>query len=160
MKKYKFGFTLVELLAVVLIIAILTAIAVPQYRKSIRRAEAIEAMVNVRALFDSAKRYKAANSTAPMKLKGLDVEFFDASSADSDIFDLGNFMYIFSSTSVGACRKNHSGYCLKFYYKHSTYGKDAFLCERDPNGDAKANRLADSICESLGNKDGSVFVIE
>ena len=64
-KLYRSGFTLIELLAVVLMIGILTSIALPQYRRSVQRAEAMEAMVNLRSLLDAARRYRAANDAAP-----------------------------------------------------------------------------------------------
>ncbi len=145
MKKNKFGFTLIEVLAVVLTVAILTSIAVPQYRKSIRRAEAMEALVNLRAVYDSAKRYRSANSEAPKKLNGLDVEFFDAKEDDGNqTFYLGKFQYKFDDDYVEACRL--SEYCLRFYYNHKDKGKDTLTCRVKDS-----NATGDWLCKSLGS---------
>ena len=57
--KNKQGFTLVEMLAVVIIIGILTAIALPQYRRAIQKAKATEALVMLRTINDSAERLAA-----------------------------------------------------------------------------------------------------
>ena len=139
MNKLKTGFTLVELLAVVLIISIMTSIAVPQYRRSVQRAEAIEAMTNLKTMFDSARRYKSAFSEAPQMLNGLDVTFFDASDHESSTFKIGKFQYSFTDDNVSACRLNNEGaasgtYCLKMFYHHRTEGRDALICEYSANG--------------------------
>lgn len=54
--KKQLGFTLVELLAVVMIIGILTAVGVPQYRKTIARSHVSEAEAMLRVLYDSSER--------------------------------------------------------------------------------------------------------
>ena len=51
------GFTLLEVLTVVMIISILTAIAMPQYRKSLDRAKATEAMQMLPAIFEARERW-------------------------------------------------------------------------------------------------------
>lgn len=52
----KKGFTLVELLAVVLIVAILSGVALPQYRKVVEKARVAEAQSMMRAIYDSSER--------------------------------------------------------------------------------------------------------
>lgn len=143
MKKNKFGFTLVELLAVVLIIGIMTAIAVPQYRKSIQRAEAMEGLVNLKSIYESAKRYKAAFSEAPTKLLGLDVHFYDATSTTDSTFDLERYRYTFTNSYIKACRIG-GNYCFYMYYNH-TNGKDYLTCGLTTTGGKY-----DWICEALG----------
>ena len=147
MKKNNFGFTLLELLAVVLIIGILASIALPQYRRSVARAEAMEAMVNLRTLFDSAKRYKAVHSQPPMQLNGLDVSFFDATSDTTDTFEIGRFQYKFTSSDISACRLN-GNYCFYFYYNHASKGKDTLTCKLSSTGGKY-----DWICEAIGTTD-------
>lgn len=155
MNKHKLGFTLIEILAVVLIVAILTAIALPQYRKSVRRAEAMEALVNIRTIFDSAKRYKAANSEIPRKLRGLDVEFFDASSFDTDSFVIGKFEYSLGDEGVSACRIHEASYCLSFHYTYNN-DRDVLIC--DVSNDSP---LGEFMCNSLSTrKDGPHYIIE
>lgn len=52
----KKGFTLVELLAVVLIVAILSGVALPQYRKVVEKARLSEAESMMRVIYDSSER--------------------------------------------------------------------------------------------------------
>ena len=161
MKNKKTGFTLIELLAVVLIIAIMTSIAVPQYRRSVQRAETIEAMSNLKTLFDSARRYRSAYSQTPTMLNGLDVTFFDATDHNSTTFKVGKFQYKFTGSYISACRLNSEGnatgtYCLKMFYEHESKGKDALICEFSEQGKYSW------LCPTLGKKDISadLYTIE
>ncbi len=58
----KHGFTMIELLTVVVIIAVLVAIAAPQYGKAVERARATEAMTFVKNINDAIYTYAAARS--------------------------------------------------------------------------------------------------
>ena len=56
-KNNKQGFTLLELLVVVLIIGILAGIALPQYQKSVEKAKLSEALLNFQVIYNSAQRH-------------------------------------------------------------------------------------------------------
>ena len=68
------GFTLIELLVVVLIIGILTAVAIPQYEKSIARSRTAEAMVTAKTIVDAAAIYATIYRKCPGSLDDLDVK--------------------------------------------------------------------------------------
>ena len=76
MFKNKKGFTLIEILVVVLIIGILAAIAVPQYQLAIEKSRASEALSAVKALKEAADVYylSAADGSNP-SLSKLDISF-------------------------------------------------------------------------------------
>lgn len=53
------GFTLMEMITVVLIVSILAAVAVPQYRRAIQKAQATEAVAMLRTIHESGERLAA-----------------------------------------------------------------------------------------------------
>ncbi len=67
------GFTLVELLVVVLIIGILAAMAMPAYFKAVERARASEADTMVGTVVNAQQRYKMKTGKFATKWTSLDV---------------------------------------------------------------------------------------
>ena len=61
------AFTLIELLVVVLIIGILSAIALPQYTKSVDKTRATEVLLKMKALHVVTSTYQLANGNNALK---------------------------------------------------------------------------------------------
>jgi len=68
------GFTLVEMMVVVVIIGILVAIALPQYRRTIERSKAAQALTLLKAIEQAYKFAYLKNGTRPKTFDELDVE--------------------------------------------------------------------------------------
>lgn len=73
MSKNKKGFTLLELLVVVLIIGILGAVALPQYMVSVERTRVAGNMSELKPIYDAALQYYSHNDEFPDSLKKLPV---------------------------------------------------------------------------------------
>jgi prepilin-type N-terminal cleavage/methylation domain-containing protein len=71
MKRNNKGFTLVELMVVLLIIGILVAIAIPIYNKTQENAQKRACQSNLRTLDGAAAQYYAANETWPGNVNDL-----------------------------------------------------------------------------------------
>ena len=70
----KKGFTLLELLVVVLIIGILASVALPKYQMAVMRSRYSTLKANVRALYEAEKIYYMANGVYSADLETLSID--------------------------------------------------------------------------------------
>jgi len=68
------GFTLVEILIVVVIIGILAAVAIPTYFKYVERGYASDAKVQIKNILENAKLYYSENDEFPEDVKIMNEE--------------------------------------------------------------------------------------
>ena len=64
-KKYLNGFTLVEILIVVVIVGILAAIAIPTYYSYVKKGYATEAKTQIKSIVQAADMFKSENGSFP-----------------------------------------------------------------------------------------------
>ncbi len=97
------GFTLIEMLVVVLIIGILAAVALPQYQKSVEKAKLTEALINFKLLKESAERYILTNgypdSGGTTMKSMLDVELSGGEFNDHNYITKNYYYLLFADSS-------------------------------------------------------------
>lgn len=109
-QKRKAGFTLLELLMVVIIIAILASLALPQYLRTVAKARRSEAL-NVLATIRSAEqRYKAEKSVFSDAFGPLDLDYSNASGAvTGNQMNVGSWTYDVSLANTDPFTINATG---------------------------------------------------
>ena len=68
------GFNIIELVVVVVIIGILSALAIPQYTKTVERSRQSEALTNLAAIRGAQTRYYLENSGYASNFTVLDID--------------------------------------------------------------------------------------
>lgn len=102
--KGKGGFTLLELMIVVIILAILAAVAIPRYMVAQDRARATEAIQQIGVISDELRAYKQLNPTT--NVTGLD---FLGYNSTTFIPAGGTFNYTCTNTSIIATKTSAVG---------------------------------------------------
>lgn len=98
------GFTLLELMVVVIIIGILSAVALPQYEKSVEKSRAAEAVILGKAIVDAQNRsLDAFPNDSVASASALDVKL-SGGSWSGGVYTTKNFTYTLADTGVTIAR--------------------------------------------------------
>ncbi len=99
------SFTLPELLVVVVVLAVLASMAIPEYIKAVEKSRAAEALDALGAIRQSVKRYRWANSTGIYPDNAADLDIGATNLKYWDSLNLDN-----NSDGTGASAKGYADY--------------------------------------------------
>ncbi len=158
MIRNKRAFTLIELLVVVLIIGILTAVALPQYRVAVLKSRLATTQSNVKTLAQAAEIYYLANGSYPQSdhIDELDIsEIGNCENKGNGNLLCGKIRYHIYFAETGSAHVN--GYVLseegiddsyriidyRVYLLHSTVNANRKEC-------VAFTDTAHQVCQSIG----------
>ena len=144
--KRKKGFTLAELMAVVVIISILAGIALGAYRSSLERARFSDGLAGAHALAAAVDTYYYDHIAEPTNLNNIAVSLARSSASGNDI-TTATFTYTYDGANkrVVATRIN-GNYQIRAYSERASGGAVDECVGTDSGTDGK------EFCESLGYK--------
>jgi len=141
----KKGFTLVELLVVVLIIGILAAVAVPQYQKSVDETRFSRAMVLLETIRTAQNTYYMANGRYSTSWEDLDISFGKPKTEGSTYIDVSKDLYCYvqgDSASYGGCGYNIYSGCRALHLVHWKKGNGSCYAS---SGCERANQVCQQV---------------
>jgi len=148
----KKGFTLVEILVVVLIIGILSSVALPNYQRSIEKTRATEAMNNIKAANDAVYAFAAERNKCPETFKKILITIPGDDTAGTMVAGKYFNYYLNAATSApipgtpcgGIVAERIGGdYVIWNPYATTDSGKRTLACMSD-------TKKGIGVCKSLG----------
>ncbi len=152
-KKMPGGFTLLELLVVVLIIGILAAVALPKYEMAVEKTRAMKAVMAVKTLQDAMERYYMANGTYPHPLNTWSLTDIQEE-LDVELPALPEFtIFLYTDLYIGARRANSSRFNYTISKTFSNYpssvSKRGITCHTDViNDTSRSAQLCKMLCQT------------
>ena len=155
--KERGGFTLVELLVVVLIIGILAAVALPQYNKAVNKSRTVQALTLLKSLKDAQEVFFMENNTYTNDISELDIDI-PASLIFTDAPDENKpNQYMFRCKELRTCQAKAANPNLPHLEYHMAHvgerNYQALLGKFWCWVSADKTELAQSICKSMGRYD-------
>ncbi len=139
------AFTLIELLVVVLIIGILAAVALPQYKVAVEKARITEALTILKSVKEAQERYYLANGKYSASFEELDISL-PGTSATSTRMILPSGWRVTTDSDYSYAYNKTGTNTLVFYYAH-------FAEPNRRDCQAKQNdNVANQVCKSLGGR--------
>ena len=152
-KQNKQGFTLIEMLVVVLIIGILAAGALPQYQRAIDKTRYAQARTVVESIWQAQQRYYFVNEKYASRANELDIDISGVTIQSTGSYDhyyaQWGVCWSLSASGYIACEVYlGSSSTTAWYFAYlSGRGRE---CWANPKDNARANALCKAVTKKPG----------